>query len=248
MTPAPPQTPPRQALGSWIHFVTICVRGQCGICHFYCQNMDISLWKLSLNSCFNTYLGRLASCFFVSRIFILYGPRSRGSWALNQLFLIFLGWLRINLLFHDFSLRLRCVSLGAVINTDTTQSVEPLLNAHVYARIRDTGILKLSEWNSLRLTTTIQLWKVDSYSEQARDLIGENSVLETSRNIAQGRSFGNDVAPEVKAIYPVLSTCRSFLERLVTTVSPVHVSSLVVSQQFSLLMLNIGCCCLPYTC
>jgi AAA domain (dynein-related subfamily) len=140
------------------------------------------------------------------------------------------------------------LSVGFVNHTETMQSVEPLLNAHVYARIKNRGLLKFSEWNSVRLATMFQLWKVDSNSEKGRGLIGEDSVLEISRNITHGRSFGNDVAPEIKAIYPVLSSCRSFLDRLVTTVSPVHVSSLVVSQQFPLLMLNIGCYRLPCTC
>lgn len=138
--------------------------------------------------------------------------------------------------------------MDLVNDTETMQSMEPLLNAHVYARIRHKGLLKFSEWNSVRLATMLQLWKVDSNSEQGRGLIGEDSVLEISRNITHGRSFGNDVAPEIKAIYPVLSTCRSLLDRLVTTVSPVHVSSLVVSQQFPLLMLNVGCYFLPCTC
>ena len=123
-------------------------------------------------------------------------------------------------------------------DTETIQSIEPLLNEHVYARIQYRGLLKLSEWNSVRLATMLRLWKVDSNSEQGGGSIGEDIVLEISRNIAHGRSFGNDVAPEIKAIYPVLSTCRSLIDRHITTMSPVHVSSLVVSQQFSLLMLK----------
>lgn len=76
----------------------------------------------------------------------------------------------------------------------------------------------------------LRLWKVDYDSEQKPGSREGNSVFQISRSIAQGRSFGNEVALEIKAVYSVLSICRSFLERLVATVSPAHVSSLVVSQ------------------
>jgi len=94
------------------------------------------------------------------------------------------------------------------------------------------GAQELSAWNSVRYTLLLRLWKVDNDLEQRRGLLGEDSVLEISRNMSQSRSFGNDVAQEIKTIYPVLSTCRSILERLVATVSPVHVSSLVVRHQY----------------